>query len=84
MSLTPYADFTRNAARVHAGCRGVVAAFAKVPNDAKLGYRAGTIYYGPDRDEWTRGDRGVRCFLWVDRDVKRSMRNAGPTALPVR
>lgn len=78
---TPYADFTKNSARTHQGCRGVIAAFTKVPNDNQFKYRIGTIIYNPT--DWTGGDRGVRCFLWDDKDMKRSMKGAGPAALPI-
>jgi hypothetical protein len=82
---TPYADYLRNAARTHTGCRSVLAAYAKVPNDSNLPFRSGTIYYSPEPDAWANGDRGVRCFLWYDdKNLKRSMRNAGPSALPIR
>jgi hypothetical protein len=76
----PYEDFVKNSARTHRGCLGVVAKFTKVPNDSMLQYRIGTIFYEPD---WNVGDRGVRCFIWSDdKDLKRSMRGAGPKALP--
>jgi Septum formation len=67
------------------GCREPLARFANVPNDADLRFRTGLIWIPPREDEWQAGDRGVRCYLWVDdRDLKRSMRNAGPAGLPVR
>lgn len=78
---TPYEDFVKNSDRTHRGCLGVVAAYTKVPNDSMLQYRIGTIYYQPY--DWKVGDRGVRCFLWSDdKDLKRSMKGAGPKALP--
>lgn len=81
---TPYADFTRNEDRVHTGCRGVVATYAKVPNDGNLRFRTGSVYYPPTADEWTLGNRGVRCLFWYDKDITRSIKAAGPSALPIR
>jgi hypothetical protein len=82
---TPYADFDKNTERLHAGCRAVIAAFAKVPNDSAIEYRTGTIAYSPDEEEWRGGDRGVQCFLWIaDQDLRRSMKGAGPGVLRIR
>lgn len=81
---TSYADFVKNEGRAHRGCLGVVASYAKVPNDANMQYRAGTIYYYPTDLDWGHGDRGVKCFLWSDRDMKRSMKGAGNGGLPIR
>lgn len=80
-----YEDFEKNTQRAHDGCRGVVAKFAKVPNDGNIKFRTGTIIYFPDEEEWADGDRGVRCFLWIsDQDLRRSMKDAGPGVLRVR
>lgn len=66
------------------GCRAVLARFANVPNDAEIQYRSGTIWIPAEEDEWTAGNRGIRCYLWMDdRDLTRSLRNAGPAGLPV-
>lgn len=80
-----FAAFTKDTGRVHRGCRGVVASYAKIPNDGDIEFRVGTIYYHPNEEEWREGNRGVQCFLWVDdRDLTRSMKGAGVRALPVR
>lgn len=82
---TSYADFEKNTQRAHDGCRGVIAKWAKVPNDGNIKFRTGTIIYFPDEDEWADGDRGVQCFLWIsDQDLRRSMKGAGPGALRIR
>ncbi|WDZ82344.1 septum formation family protein [Micromonospora cathayae] len=68
---------------VHRRCLGLIAEYAKVPNNGDLPYRVGSIFYPPSRQEWAEGDRGVRCFLWSDdRKLTRSMRGAGPAGLP--
>jgi hypothetical protein len=72
----------RNEARIHKGCRALVAAYAGVPNDGDLEYRAGTIFYHAYEQEWDNGNRGVQCFLWVDRDLTRSMKGVGTKGLP--
>lgn len=66
-----------------AGCRAPLAKFANVPNDDEIKYRSGLIWIPAEEKEWKAGNRGVRCYLWMDdKDLKRSMRNAGPSALP--
>ncbi|NJP34852.1 septum formation family protein [Micromonospora thermarum] len=78
-----WAEFTRNEQQAHQRCMALIAAFADVPNNSDLPYRAGSIFYPPSQREWEEGDRGVRCFLWSDdRKLTRSMRDAGPQGLP--
>ncbi|TDB78951.1 septum formation family protein [Micromonospora sp. KC721] len=80
-----YARLHRGDDRVHRGCRSLLARHTGVPDDGDLPFRAGSIFYHPTEREWRDGDRGVRCFLWVDdRPLTRSLRDAGPRALPVR
>ncbi|WP_089155791.1 septum formation family protein [Micromonospora sp. NBS 11-29] len=79
-----WAEFARSAPAAHRRCMRLIAAFANVPDNAELPYRAGSIFYPPSQREWEEGDRGVRCFLWSDdRKLTRSMRGAGPEGLPV-
>ncbi|MFI5836939.1 septum formation family protein [Micromonospora sp. NPDC051300] len=79
-----WAQFARAAPAAHRRCMRLIAAFANVPDNAELPYRAGSIFYPPSQREWEEGDRGVRCFLWSDdRKLTRSMRGAGPEGLPV-
>ncbi|MEV4759897.1 septum formation family protein [Micromonospora sp. NPDC049559] len=77
------AAFEKNSAQAHKGCSAVIAAFAKVPNNGELKYRTGLIYFYPGALQWADGNRGVQCFLWVDRDLTRSMKGAGTKGLPV-
>ncbi len=79
-----WAEFTKGAPATHRRCMTLIAAFAEVPDNAELPYRAGSIFYPPSQREWEEGDRGVRCFLWSDdRKLNRSVRGAGPEGLPV-
>ena len=82
---TSYATFEKSDDRIHQGCTGLIASFAKVPDNGDMRYRVGSIYYYPQEAEWKAGNRGVQCFLWVsDRDLTRSMKGAGNGGLPVR
>ncbi|MDZ5445728.1 septum formation family protein [Micromonospora sp. 4G57] len=79
-----YADAGRHQESIHAGCRTVVARYAKVPVDRMLRYRTGTSYQLPSEEAWARGDRGVRCFYWSSgKKVTRSIKSGGTKALPV-
>lgn len=81
---TSYAEFTRGTKRTHQACQTMIARYAKVPDNSQLDFRAGTIYYQPYEEEWRNGNRGVQCFLWIsDRNLTRSMKNAGTKGLPV-
>ncbi|BCJ67899.1 septum formation family protein [Polymorphospora rubra] len=68
----------------HAACLRLVAAYAQVPVDSNLEYRARTLVYGPDEADWTAGDRGVRCLAWLPDRLTRSVRGGGTSALPAR
>ncbi|MFI5493310.1 septum formation family protein [Actinoplanes sp. NPDC051859] len=69
----------------HAGCRGKIASYVGVPNDADQQYRAGVVSLPGGDDVWALGDRGVRCYLWVDNNaLKSSLKGKGDKALPVQ
>ncbi|MFV2100601.1 septum formation family protein [Micromonospora sp. LOL_024] len=81
---TSWSAFLKDADRAHRGCRSTIARFTKVPDDGNLQYRVGTIFYHPSEGEWRSGNRAVQCFLWIsDRTLNRSMKGAGPQALPI-
>jgi hypothetical protein len=72
-------------APVYAGCRSVLAGYAGLPVDDDLRFRVDVVVRPPGAARWKAGDRGVRCYLWLsDRTVTRSLKGAGPAALPVR
>ncbi len=81
---------SRSYAAVHAdeaalgrGCRGVIAAYTKVPDDGMLKYRTGWAALMPSEAEWGYGERGVRCFLYLQDWPRRSLKGAGTKGLPV-
>jgi hypothetical protein len=66
-------------------CLPAIAAYVGLPNDNDMKYRTGWVYGGFGSEEWTRGNRGLRCFLWTDKQVlTKSMKGAGTKAFPVR
>jgi hypothetical protein len=78
-----YAELQRDTSRSAAGCRAAIAEFADLPDDSDMQYRSGWISYNPTRTEWLAGERRVRCFLYLaKRTISRSVRHAGPDALP--
>jgi hypothetical protein len=78
-----YDQLRKDRARTNGTCLKTIASFAKLPDDGDLERRVGVIVYTPGPVDWADGDRTVRCFLWNDvRDLKRSMKGAGPGALP--
>lgn len=71
--------------QVHRGCLEEVAGYVDVPVDGNLQFRSGTITFGMREEEWDRGDRAFRCFLWLDdEDLTRSLKGTGTDGLPIR
>ncbi|MDZ5444736.1 septum formation family protein [Micromonospora sp. 4G57] len=77
--------YRRSTEPIRRQCLALIARFAKVPNDGDLKNRTGWLYWLPNAQSWTDGNRTVQCFLWLDdRTVTRSVKGAGPKALPAR
>lgn len=71
--------------RIHDGCLTLVAEFVGVPDDGDLPFRSGTIAVPMERTDWDNGDRGIRCYMWLDgTEVSESLRDAGEGGLPIR
>lgn len=71
--------------KFHDGCRGLIASYVDVPDDADLQFRAGVISLPGGEDVWELGDRGVRCYLWLDEaSLTVSLRGRGNKAMPVQ
>lgn len=69
---------------IHRACLSLIAKYAKVPDNADMQYRTGTTYPLPSKAEWDLGNRGIRCMVYLDRDLTRSIRGGGGRVLPVR
>ncbi|MFY1689370.1 septum formation family protein [Plantactinospora sp. WMMB782] len=66
------------------GCYTVAARFVGV-SQSTVRFRTGVVTLPGGRNDWTAGNRGVRCYLWVsDGAFTRSLKGAGSTGLPVR
>nr|WP_240939915.1 septum formation family protein [Planosporangium flavigriseum] len=66
------------------GCRSVIAAYTGVPNDDKVRYRVGQITYGFGKADWDLGNRGARCYIWMqNKNFTTSLKGAGVGALPI-
>jgi hypothetical protein len=67
------------------GCRERIAAYAGVPRDEWLKTRSDVIPVPASAAGWKAGDRGVRCYLYLnDRQVTGSLKGVGDRGLPVR
>ncbi|GLY97040.1 septum formation family protein [Actinoplanes sp. NBRC 103695] len=72
-------------AAFHTGCRKLVAAYAKVPDDADLQFRSGVVSLPGGEDVWALGDHQVRCYAWLDgAELTASIRGVGVKGLPVQ
>ncbi|WBB78878.1 septum formation family protein [Micromonospora sp. WMMD882] len=81
----PYPGKPADWAPVYTGCRSALARYAGLPVDDYLRFRTDVVVRPPAPTRWKVGDRGVRCYLWLsDRTVTRSLKGAGPAALPIR
>lgn len=82
---TDHPDSDRDFLPLYDGCYQRVAAFAGVPEDRNLRSRTGVVTVPAAPGNWRAGDRGVRCFLWVEGGrFTRSLKAAGPAGLPVQ
>jgi hypothetical protein len=71
--------------KYHAKCRSLIAAYAGVPDDGNLKYRAGTYVSWRNEKFWTEGDNWVRCHLWTStRMLTASVKGGGTKALPIQ
>jgi hypothetical protein len=81
----PYPKRDKQWVPFHNGCRELIAAYVGVPDDPDLPFRTGVVSLPGGEDVWAQGDRGVRCYLWVDGGtLTSSLRDKGAKALPVR
>ena len=72
-------------ATFHDGCRKLISSYVGVPDDADLQYRTGVVSLPGGEDVWAHGDRGVRCYLWLDgTDLTSSLKGEGAAGLPIQ
>jgi hypothetical protein len=72
-------------ATFHDGCRKLIAKYAGVPNDKDLQYRTGVVSLPGGEDVWALGDRGVRCYLWLDgAELTTSLKGKGTKGMPIQ
>ena len=65
------------------GCRGVVASYAGIPNDSNFTYRTGQVATPFNKAAWELGNRGVRCYIWLNKNVSNSLKGVGTGGLPI-
>jgi hypothetical protein len=71
--------------KFHDGCRKLIASYVDVPDDADLQYRTGVVSLPGGEDVWALGDRGVRCYLWLDGvELTSSLKGKGTKSLPIQ
>lgn len=81
----PYPRDDATWAKLHDGCRALIASYAAVPDDKDLQYRTGVVSLPGGSDVWKLGDYGVRCYLWLDgAGLTSSLRGKGTKSLPVQ
>lgn len=62
----------------------MVARFAGLAEDTTLDERVDVRIRMPRGIHWARGNRAIECNLYLKMTVTRSLKGAGPEALPVR
>jgi hypothetical protein len=85
VGIDDYPESTKQWNSLHNGCRDLIATYVDVPDDADLQFRAGVISLPGGEDVWEMGDRGVRCYLWLDAvSLEASLKGKGSKAMPVQ
>lgn len=72
-----------NGDAIHRKCLSVIAGYVGVADDGNMKYRSGTGYGYPPEDDWAAGDHAMRCYLYLDKNVTRSLKGGGTKALPI-
>jgi hypothetical protein len=61
----------------------VVASYAGIPNDSNFTYRTGQVATPFNKASWELGNRGVRCYIWLNKNVSNSLKGVGTGGLPI-
>ncbi len=81
----PFPSRTEDFVPFYDGCRAEIGRYVGVPLDKKLVLRADVVPVFAQAPDWKAGDRGVRCYLYLnDRELTGSLKGKGDTGLPVR
>jgi hypothetical protein len=74
----PYTTLTRSRwASYYASCRGLIAEYVGISVSTAT-RTAGVVAFPYSQAEWERGNRGVRCYLWLDKtNTSKSVKGAG-------
>ncbi len=84
-SAAPYPKTAAQWDALHGGCRKLIAQYVGVPDDDDLQYRTGVVSLPGGADVWALGDRGVRCYLWLDGSaLTASLKGKGVSGLPIQ
>jgi hypothetical protein len=78
-----WVDDDANGQAIHRKCLTVIASYVGVPDDRNMQYRSGSGYWAPREEDWQDGDHNVRCYLYLDKNVTRSLKGGGSKALPI-
>lgn len=81
----PYLEGDAREPSAEKACHTAIAAYVGLPNDNDMQYRTGWVSGVFSPEQWSLGNRGMRCYLWTDTKVlTTSMKGAGTKAFPVR
>lgn len=81
----PFPSKTVDYVPFYNGCREEIGDYVGVPLDNKLVLRADVVPVAAQAPDWKVGDRGVRCYLYLnDRELTGSLKGKGDAGLPVR
>ena len=84
-STAPYPKTAAQWGALHDGCRKLIAQYVGVPDDEDLQYRTGVVSLPGGADVWALGDRGVRCYLWLEGSaLTASLKGKGVAGLPIQ
>lgn len=81
----PDFDQDDDSLRAHRACLDLAADYIGVSNDvdSEFRFQMGTIVYTMSHSDWDAGDRGVRCFLWLEPAWSQALKGAGRSWLDI-
>ncbi|HCT80843.1 MAG TPA: hypothetical protein DGG94_06820 [Micromonosporaceae bacterium] len=79
MSYEVFVSETGEHGKITRECRSMIGDFVAMPTK-RIGYWP--MSFG--EDEWNKGDHAVRCFLWLDVYVSKSLKGVGASGWPLK